>query len=290
MGTEFAGALCYADDIMLLAPTLAGLRRMLREVELFAERYSVTFNPSKCALLTYGNCSRFGHLKFQLCGSEIPRQTNAKHLGVIAGDGAASLNVQNAIGDVYGRTNCLMAQFKNTPWRIRIHLFTCFCLHMYGSELWDPCAEHTKRFEVALRKCIRHLLSVPSSTHRALLTPITGILPANTIRLNRCHSFIRRCSQSRNNIVKLCMDTALDGSRSSLSKSAAKLCELHGCSRRQLLSASKHIRPTADAEIEAIASAVVELLDVVGGDAVLTSDEQFTDEFARSLLRHLCTA
>ena len=45
-GGYFAGAVCYADDIVLLAPSASALRHMLRICESFASSHGLLFNAS----------------------------------------------------------------------------------------------------------------------------------------------------------------------------------------------------------------------------------------------------
>ena len=47
IGQFFTGALVYADDLVLIAPTAAAMRHMLATCERFAEEFHVTFNPEK---------------------------------------------------------------------------------------------------------------------------------------------------------------------------------------------------------------------------------------------------
>ena len=46
-GGQFTGALAYADDIILMAPSLSALRLMLLCCELFATSHGLLFNPTK---------------------------------------------------------------------------------------------------------------------------------------------------------------------------------------------------------------------------------------------------
>ena len=47
-GSLLAGALCYADDIIvLLAPCSSALRTMLRVCDSYASSYGLMFNPNK---------------------------------------------------------------------------------------------------------------------------------------------------------------------------------------------------------------------------------------------------
>ena len=54
IGRYFCGLLGFADDIMLLCPTLDGLRKMIRVCEDYANDHSILFNGSKSKLLIFG--------------------------------------------------------------------------------------------------------------------------------------------------------------------------------------------------------------------------------------------
>ena len=47
IGNWFIGALAYADDIVLLAPSASAMCAMLHSCDTFAEQYNVIFNVSK---------------------------------------------------------------------------------------------------------------------------------------------------------------------------------------------------------------------------------------------------
>jgi len=47
IGSQFTGALAYADNIVLLAPTARAMRVMLKTCEDYAKDFDVTFNASK---------------------------------------------------------------------------------------------------------------------------------------------------------------------------------------------------------------------------------------------------
>ena len=50
----FVGALGYADDVALLAPSPSALHIMLRFCENFASMHGLTFNASKTQLINFG--------------------------------------------------------------------------------------------------------------------------------------------------------------------------------------------------------------------------------------------
>ena len=53
VGSHFCGAFGYADDIMLLSPSVSGLQNMLDCCSEFASTYNVKFNPSKSKCITF---------------------------------------------------------------------------------------------------------------------------------------------------------------------------------------------------------------------------------------------
>jgi hypothetical protein len=53
LGHIFMGALAYADDLMLLAPTLHALKRMLSITNDYSREFNISFNPDKSKLVIY---------------------------------------------------------------------------------------------------------------------------------------------------------------------------------------------------------------------------------------------
>ena len=78
----FAGALCYAYDLVLLAPSPSALRIMLRCCENFALKRGLRFNASKTQLIHFfpsplSSCAaRLHH-----CSHELPFLDTVTHLG-----------------------------------------------------------------------------------------------------------------------------------------------------------------------------------------------------------------
>ncbi len=53
MGIRFIGALSFADDLNLLAPTLSGLKILIDVCEKYAKEFNINFNGSKSRLLLF---------------------------------------------------------------------------------------------------------------------------------------------------------------------------------------------------------------------------------------------
>ena len=87
MGSNFVGALAYADDIVLLAPSASALRKMLAICDNYAQDYHVEFNAnkSKCLVLLPSSRRFFSdflhHCIFFIGGKPIEFVDSFSHLG-----------------------------------------------------------------------------------------------------------------------------------------------------------------------------------------------------------------
>ena len=79
IGNKFMGAMAYADDIVLLSPSLGGLRQMLKVCEKFSDDFDILFNPAKSKMLLFNAANDFHPLKMR--GLAIPVSEGEKHLG-----------------------------------------------------------------------------------------------------------------------------------------------------------------------------------------------------------------
>ena len=53
MGGVYAGALAYADDLMLLSPSVSALRKIANICQNYAQEYDIKFNGSKSQLIIF---------------------------------------------------------------------------------------------------------------------------------------------------------------------------------------------------------------------------------------------
>ena len=75
----FTGCLTYADDVILLSPTVDALENMLQLCEKCSVDFSIKFNTTKSKLLVFSENSTDVKVKFQ--GNIIPQVTSETHVG-----------------------------------------------------------------------------------------------------------------------------------------------------------------------------------------------------------------
>lgn len=286
VGPTFAGAIAYADDVCLLAPSLCSLRQMLNVTEQFANQYQVKFNPNKSILVVLGRHTFVNAPQLSFMGQLIPCALSAKHLGLQIGKNANSDNILNSVADVYARTNGLKTHFKHIPWRVRLKLFNSFCIHLYGCESWDICSQTMESFLVAYRKCVRYLINLPSRTHRVFIPIICNSTPIENKIMNRIAKFAYKTSTSTNKLVKACSVAMRRGSGSNLSQSVSFICAKYNIHRFRIFEQCHSFQPKANSTQSLINSnTICELLDLL--DSTSTIDN-FSHDDIQTMLTIIC--
>ena len=67
-GNHFCGALCYADDLTILAPSPDALRKMLAQCEAHVVSHDIHFNVSKTQLICFRRSPCADQSRFLFCG------------------------------------------------------------------------------------------------------------------------------------------------------------------------------------------------------------------------------
>ena len=187
-GSEFMGVYCYADDLSLLCPSFTGIKEMLRTCELYAEEHKILFNAKKSQLLHFTKSSKSKDPQlFMNDGSIIPYVDTCNHLGNTISIKSDKIILDNAVNDLYMRTNCLLSDFSFSECSTLSHLFNTYCMNIYGSPLWKYYDKKLlELFYVAWRKSLRRVWNISNVTHNNLLPYIHNCHPIEVILEKRC--------------------------------------------------------------------------------------------------------
>lgn len=202
VGHAFAGALSYADDLTLIAPSLHAMRKMLGVCERFAQSYDVLFNSSKSVSLVF-NGRGAGSGTLTLNGDEIPQKLNAVHLGHVIGKDSERINKQKTMNELYVQSNIIKTRFHYCNYEEKVRLFNSFCSSFYGSSLWrlDDLDDLTKCW----RKCIRFLFNISNLTHSVYIPHLVKKIDLQFDLLSRFSNFVLSCVNSASKVVELCI-------------------------------------------------------------------------------------
>ena len=225
IGHIFCGALGYADDVVLLAPTASALRKMLHICEEYSSKYNVTFNTSKTKLIVCTPDQSHYHPDIKLEGQSIDETKSEKHLGYPIGNITQGEIMQQAINDFLIKVNMVKSHFKLLPHDIMYNLLKTYCMPLYGSPLWDYSAKEVDRFYTTWRKAIRNILYLPNTTYKNLLHLICSDIPVKEQLYLHFISFYRNLINSENILTNLCARLAEAGSGSCVSNSVTVIAE-----------------------------------------------------------------
>jgi hypothetical protein len=200
----FVGAVCYADDLALLAPSPAALRLMLRFCEDFAVSHGLNFNSSKTQLIRFGRCkSSTSSDLFLFCDSSLSLLDSVTHLGhVISYDLDDSEDVILKSRDMVRKANCMLRSFLGTDISVKMKLLKSFCLSLYGSVLWNLSCRNLRIIEVAFNGILRRIWNVPSRTHTAILHCLAGLTSIYNVVFARTKSLLESALMCSSDTVK----------------------------------------------------------------------------------------
>ena len=229
-GSEFMGVYCYADDLSLLCPSFTGIKEMLRTCELYAEEHKILFNAKKSQLLHFTKSSKSKDPQlFMNDGSIIPYVDTCNHLGNTISIKSDKIILDNAINDLYMRTNCLVSDFSFSECSTLSHLFNTYCMNIYGSPLWKYYDKKLlELFYVAWRKSLRRVWNISNVTHNNLLPYIHNCHPIEVILEKRCIKFVWSLFNSNYALYSNILRLSLQNGNSTMGENVRYLMHKYG--------------------------------------------------------------
>ena len=76
----------------------------------------------------------------------IVQSLTEKHLGNILGPKCNSTIITEKVTDLYVKVNMVFSHFMHAHLHIRYKLFQCYCISLYGRQLWDFQSKVMKTF------------------------------------------------------------------------------------------------------------------------------------------------
>jgi len=164
LGLNFVGALAYADDNVLLAPTPSAMRILLQICDSCAAEYDINFNPDKSKFLVISATKR-RHLYNAMCkccffvgNKMIDNVDQFSHVGHIITSSLLDGNdIVQRHNTFVGQTNNVLCFFNKLNTIVKLNLFKLYCTSIYGAELWAFDSANIETFCVAWHKALRRI-------------------------------------------------------------------------------------------------------------------------------------
>ena len=286
IGNTFCGALSYADDIALLAPTRFALKKLLSICEIFTKEYDILFNPEKSNFMLFSanksNCSE----TINIFGKKLSSSDNCIHLGNVIGKNCDIRRIDHAVKDFNKKSNVMLSNFKNVSNMNKYKMFCSVSMALYGSQLWDYSAKNVQLFYTAWRKMIRRIFNLPNRTHCALLPVIAQSHPVDIQMHRRSLNFFLMLYNSNNSLVKMCSELAMGGSGTALCNSIKFFQWRYRIDNHILRSAgvkSKSIINFSFSEYEPLLPTATFVWEIINRDCNFLEPDNYLD-----ILQHVC--
>ena len=165
----------YADDLLLLSPSIHGLEILVKTSESFASEYGVTFNAKKTECICFSKNACPLQRQVKVNGQHVKWKGKVKYLGIIlTNDMCDDADIRAKRGEFIGSVNRLNAQFRVVPDQIRIRLLQTYCTAWYGCQTWLLNTTSVKGMNIEWKKAVRRTLNLPRTTRSKLVPLLAG--------------------------------------------------------------------------------------------------------------------
>jgi hypothetical protein len=165
VGNTCVNTLSYADDMVLIAPTVNALQCLITTCSQLAKPYDIVYNTTKteCMLVKPRGSKCHYAVDVFLDNVKLNYVNEFKYLGHILTadctddkDIAKQLRRQNAVG------NMIIRKFSFAPEAAKIQLFKSYCYPIYCNALWKQYFKYSvKKLTVSYNDTFKRLLQVP---------------------------------------------------------------------------------------------------------------------------------
>ena len=203
-GDLFAGCVCYADDIVLLAPCQSALRTMLSICSNFATAHKLEFNTSKTQLICF---RKTRHCSFpvliHLNGHLLHPSDKVVHLGhILTYNLRDTDDILRSCKDLNRKANYILLTFKAVDPFVKSFLIKSFCLSLYGCCLWTLSSPDIHTLVVSLNHILRKVWCLPRNSHSAIGNCLARIPMVINSLLKRFFSFYNSAISSPSPLLK----------------------------------------------------------------------------------------
>ena len=206
IGGQNINVLSYADDMVIMAPTVTALQVLLDICVDFANGHDIVYNTSKtvCMLLKPRRSNATFVTDINLGGTALQYVEEFKYLGhIISEDCRDEKDVhkqfrrQNAVG------NMLIKKFNFASKDIKIQLFKSYCYPIYCNSLWGKAYAYAlRRLNVSYNDTFRRLMQVPRNTTASQVFAENHTDHLKVVFRKNAYSMMTRVQNSPNMLVQ----------------------------------------------------------------------------------------
>ena len=294
---EFMGLLGYADDNLLLSPTLDGLQQMVKICEIYSKEHNLSFSTNENTNKSKTKCMAFLRNKRDLkpvilCGHNLPWVKTIRHLGNKMENKLDGMRQDMREKRAYfiQKNNEICQEFSYADPMTKIKLNSIYNSHFTGSPVWDLYCKEFEQIEKTWNVAIRKMLQLHYATHKYFIEPLSGTQHIRLALTKRFINFTQKLAKSMKTPIKLLYNCIRRDCRSVTGNNLRQIMLLLNgdnidALNTDLLNEIKYHEATGSDEKCRI-EVVKELLDV---KRKIYHLENFNDMEVDQILQYLCT-
>ena len=205
IGNILVNHLCYADDMVLLAPSKRGLQRLLDVCGNYALEHDIIYNTDKSyCMISWPKRFLFKFVpSFTLQNDCLKYKSVYKYLGVLINEKMTDDDeICKRMRNIYGTGNMVARKFAKCNISCKISMFKTFLSQIYACSLWSSYKVATYcKVKVSHNDVFRALLNVPRYESASAQFVSHNVPNLDVILRASYYSLMSRVKRSANSIV-----------------------------------------------------------------------------------------
>ncbi|CAH2218413.1 jg26340 [Pararge aegeria aegeria] len=199
-------SLSYADDMVILSPSIKGLRKLLSVCEHYANAHGLKNNVDKTEMLIFKACKGPDRTPgIILNGKAVRVVQKFKYLGhVLTEHLKDNSDIEREGRALSIRCNMLARRFGKCSKEVKITLFNAYCQCFYTCQLWTNFFKKSfSAIRVQYNDAFRILMGLPRYCSASTMFAESGVPNFYCIVRARVASFWERIRNSNNGILRV---------------------------------------------------------------------------------------
>ncbi|XP_063369324.1 uncharacterized protein LOC134657691 [Cydia amplana] len=203
----FMNNFSYADDMVLLAPSLGALQTLIGVCERYAGTHGLKYNAKKSEFLLFKAGAKTYEVlpPITLCGTNLNRVRHFKYLGHwVTDDLCDNMDIERERRALSVRCNMLARRFAGCTKEVKITLFRAYCQCFYTCNLWVNFTQRTySALRVQYNDAFRMLLGFRRRCSASGMFAEASVDGFHAIIRKRCASLLDRLLGSPSSILRV---------------------------------------------------------------------------------------
>ena len=222
VNNEYVGIIAYADDIVLLSPSIDGLQNMIDTCMRYTKIHNLTFSTNENPQKSKTKCVAFQKKKrdvrnLHLNNKTLPWVTSVKHLGTTLTNMDGCRMDQDMLEKramYIAKNNEINQEFHYAHPKTKIWINNVYNTSFYGAPLWDMSSKMFEKLEKSWNVSCRIMFSLPRNTHRYFLESITETPHIVKSLHRRFLNFINNISDGKKKVLRRVLEVMKYDARS----------------------------------------------------------------------------